>query len=162
MTTGTALAPARSLRNLLTTDPFLLFQNRLNRLFEEPYGALMPTAMGEEFLPLTTWTPACDIYETDKDIVIKAELPEVEKKDVFVSLENNVLTIRGERKFNEETKRENYHRVERRYGEFIRSFTLPAFIDPAKINAEFKDGLLNIVLPKREEAKPKQIEVKVK
>ena len=160
MTTGTALAPARSLRNLLTADPFLLFQNRLNRLFEEPFGALMP--VGEEFLPLTTWTPACDIYETDKDIVIKAELPEVEKKDVFVSLENNLLTIRGERKFNEETKRENYHRVERRYGEFIRTFTLPAFIDPAKINAEFKDGLLNIVLPKREEAKPKQIEVKVK
>jgi HSP20 family protein len=159
MTPGTALAPARNLRNLLRTDPFLLFQNKLNRLFDEPF---MQMGVDDEFLPLTTWTPACDIYETDKEIVIKAELPEVDKKDVFVSLENNVLTIRGERKFNEETKRENYHRVERRYGEFIRSFTLPAFVDPTKINAEFKDGLLNIALPKREDAKPKLIEVKVK
>lgn len=161
MTTGTALAPARGLRNLLTHDPFLMLQNRLNRFLEEPFATFMPfTPVTEEFL--TTWTPACDIYETDKNIVIKVELPEVEKKDVVVSLENNLLSIRGERKFNEETKRDNYHRVERRYGQFIRTFTLPTFIEAGKINAEFMDGVLNIVLPKTEEAKPKLIEVKVK
>jgi HSP20 family protein len=161
MNTGTSLAPARSFRNVFATDPFLTFQNRLGRFFGEPFAGLMPyVPEGEEFL--TTWAPACDIYETDKEIVIKAELPEIDKKDVAVSLENNVLTIRGERKFNEETKRENYHRVERRYGEFIRSFSLPTFVDPNAIKAEFKEGLLNITLPKREEAKPKQIEVKVK
>lgn len=161
MTTGTALAPARSLRNLLTSDPFLMLQNRLSRFLEEPFATFMPFApSGEEFL--STWTPACDIYETEKNIVIKVELPEVEKKEVVVSLENNLLTIRGERKFNEETTRDNYHRVERRYGHFIRTFTLPTFIEASKINAEFKDGVLNLVLPKTEEAKPKLIEVKVK
>jgi len=143
----------RSFRNLTTTDPFSLLQNRLNRLFE-PYA--------EETLPLTTWVPACDIYETDKEIVVKAELPGLKKEDVFVSIENNVLMIRGERKFEGEVKRENFHRVERTYGEFLRSFTLPTFIDANKILAEFKDGLLMVTLPKREEAKPKQIEVKIK
>lgn len=153
MQPGTAMAPLRSFRNLTTRDPFSLLQNRLNRLFE-PFA--------EETLPLTTWVPACDIYETDKEIVVKAELPGLKKEDVFVSIENNVLMIRGERKFEEEVKRENFHRVERTYGEFLRSFTLPTFIDANKILAEFKDGLLMVTLPKREEAKPKQIEVKVK
>jgi HSP20 family protein len=122
-----------------------------------PFGRL-----GEENWSLTTWAPACDIYETDNEIVVKAELPEVKKEDVHVSLENNLLTIRGERKLSEETKRENYHRLERRYGAFTRSLTLPNFADTSKINAEFKDGMLRVTLPKREEAKPKQIEVKVK
>jgi HSP20 family protein len=153
MQPGTAMAPLRSFRNLTTRDPFSLLQNRLNRLFE-PFA--------EETLPLTTWVPACDIYETDKEIVVKAELPGLKKEDVFVSIENNVLMIRGERKFEEEVKRESFHRVERTYGEFLRSFTLPTFIDANKILAEFKDGLLMVTLPKREEAKPKQIEVKVK
>ncbi len=153
MQPGTAMAPLRSFRNLTTRDPFSLLQNRLNRLFE-PFA--------EETLPLTTWVPACDIYETDKEIVVKAELPGIKKEDVFVSIENNVLMIRGERKFEEEVKRESFHRVERTYGEFLRSFTLPTFIDANKILAEFKDGLLMVTLPKREEAKPKQIEVKVK
>jgi HSP20 family protein len=116
----------------------------------------------EENWSLTTWAPVCDIYETDNEIVVKAELPEVKKEDVHVSIENNLLTIRGERKLSEETKRENYHRLERRYGAFTRSFTLPSFADTSKINAEFKDGMLRVTLPKREEAKPKQIEVKVK
>jgi HSP20 family protein len=161
MTTGTALAPTRGLRNLLNQDPFLMLQNKLNRFFEEPFASFMPfVPVNEEFL--TNWTPACDIYETEKDIVIKAELPEVDKKDVVVSLENNLLSIRGERKFNEETKRDNYHRVERRYGQFIRTFTLPTYIQAGKIVAEFKDGVLNITLPKTEEVKPKLIEVKVK
>jgi HSP20 family protein len=153
MQPGTAMAPIKSLRNLMTTDPFYLLQNRLNRLFE-PFA--------EETFPLTTWVPACDIYETAREIVVKAELPGLKKEEVLVSIENNVLMIRGERKFEEEVKRENFHRVERTYGEFLRSFTLPSFIDANNILAEFKDGLLVVTLPKREEAKPKQIEVKVK
>src|SRR4030095_6453969 len=153
MQTGTALAPIKNLRSLLTADPILLLQNRFNRLFE-PFL--------DEALPLTNWVPACDIYETDKEIIVKAELPGLKKEDVFVSIENNVLMLRGERKFGDEVKREDFHRVERAYGDFVRTFTLPTFIDTTKILAEFKDGLLRVTLPKREEAKPKQIEVKVK
>jgi HSP20 family protein len=153
MQSTAALAPIKNLRSLLTADPVFLFQNRLNRLFE-PFL--------DEALPLTNWVPACDIYETDKDIVVKAELPGLKKEDVFVSIENNVLMLRGERKFSDEVKRENFHRVERTYGEFLRSFTLPTFVDMTKILAEFKDGILIVTLPKREEAKPKQIEVTVK
>jgi len=157
MQPATALAPLKGLRNLMKTDPFFMLQNRFNNLFDFPYAPF-----AEETFPLTNWVPACDIYETDKEIVLKAELPGLKKEDVFVSLENNTLTIHGERKFFDEVKKENFHRVERNYGEFLRSFTLPAFIDPNKILAEFKDGLLIVNLPKREEARPKQIEVKVK
>jgi HSP20 family protein len=110
---------------------------------------------------LVAWTPACDIFETEKAIVLNVELPGLKKEEVSVSIENNLLTIHGERKFQEETKRENYYRVERNYGEFFRSFTLANYIDPAKILAEFKEGLLQVSLPKREEAKPKQVEIKV-
>ena len=116
----------------------------------------------DEGLAITAWTPACDIFETDKELILKAELPEVKKEDLHLALENNVLTIKGERKFETETKEGEFHRLERSYGEFVRNFTLPNVIDQTKINAEFKDGLLRIVLPKREEAKAKQIEVKVK
>jgi len=158
MATGTGLAPMKSFRHLVTTDPFL--QHRLDRLFGEKFGLLAPE--GEENWSLTTWAPACDIYETDHEIVLKVELPEVKKENVRVSFENNVLTIRGERKFEEEAKRENYHRIERSYGQFVRSFTLPTFADSSKIGAEFKDGILRVMIPKREEAKPKQVEVKVK
>jgi HSP20 family protein len=157
MKPGTAMAPIKSLRNMMTTDPFYLLQNRLNRLFDFP---LAPIA--EETFPLMEWAPPCDVYETDKEIVVRAELPGLKKEDVFVSVESNVLTIRGERKFAEEVKREDFHRVERSYGEFLRSFTLPTYIDANKILAEFNDGLLTVTLPKREEAKPKQIEVKIK
>jgi HSP20 family protein len=93
--------------------------------------------------------------------VIKFELPEVRKEDVEVKLEQNMLTLRGERKFEEKTDRENYHRVERRYGEFMRTFNVPMYVDAAKIKAEFKDGVLTVTLPKNEEARPKQINVKV-
>ena len=150
MQSGTALAPRRSFRNLMK-DPFE-FWPRFNRMLE---------GVGTEENALVAWTPACDIYETDKAIVLKVELPGIKKEDVSVSIENNLLTIHGERKFQEETKRENYFRVERNYGEFFRSFTLPNYIEPAKILAEFKEGLLVLNLPKREEAKPKQIEIKV-
>jgi HSP20 family protein len=157
---GTALAPARE-SGLFTPDPFFrTFQERMNRLFGENFGRMLaPTP--EENWTLTTWAPACDIFETENEIVVKAELPEVRKEDVTVAVENNVLMIRGERKFEEETKQENYHRVERAYGEFVRNFTLPAFAEAEKITAEFKDGMLRVTIPKREEAKPKQVEVRV-
>ena len=157
---GTALAPTRSIREMANFDPFRQIQERLNRVFGENMDFFKPMA-GENW-SLATWTPACDIYENDHEIVVKAELPEVKKEDVHVAIENNVLTIRGERKFSEETKQENYHRVERSYGEFMRSFTLPNFVDNTKVNADFKDGILRVTMAKREEAKPRQIEVKVK
>jgi len=156
MKSATAMAPARTTRNLATTDPFALLQNKLNHLFEG-----FPSFL-EEQLSLTTWAPPCDVYETDKDLIIKAELPGVKKDNLFVVLEGNTLIIHGERAIEEETKRENYHRVERDYGEFMRSFTLPAFVEPNKMIAEFKDGVLALTLPKREDARPKQIEIKVK
>jgi HSP20 family protein len=154
--TGIALAPSRSIRELMGFDPFRQFQERFFEGFD-PFRTY-----GGENLSLANWAPACDIYETDNEIVVKAELPEVKREDVRVSIENNVLTIHGERKFSEETQKENYHRVERNYGEFTRSFTLPGFVDTSKVNAEFKDGILRVMLAKREEAKPKQVEVKVK
>jgi HSP20 family protein len=141
---GTALAPMRGLRDLASFDPFRQMQERFNRVFGENVDFFKPTK--DENWSLSTWAPACDIYENENEIVVKAELPEVKKEDVQVAIENNVLSIRGERKFSE----------------FMRSFTLPSFVDASKVNAEFKDGLLRVTMPKREEAKPKQIEVKVK
>jgi HSP20 family protein len=108
------------------------------------------------------WVPAVDIYETDAhEVVIKAELPDVKKEGINVTFENNVLTLSGERKQEETTKREQYQRVERHFGSFSRSFTLPATVDASRIVASYKDGVLTIRLPRREEAKPKQISVNV-
>jgi HSP20 family protein len=107
------------------------------------------------------WAPPVDVYEHEGNIVLKAELPGVDPKEVDVRLENNVLTLRGERKFGSEVKRDSYHRVERSYGAFSRSFTLPSLVDQQHIKADFKDGVLQVTLPKREEAKPKQIQISV-
>ncbi len=149
---GNLMSPVKDFMSL---DPFRLFPNRMEGLMEEPLFR------GTEEWPLKAWIPPCDIFETDKELVMKFELPEVKKEDVEVKLEQNVLTLRGERKFEEKTDRENYHRVERHYGEFMRSFKVPLYVDAAKINAEFKDGVLTVTLPKNEEARPKQINVKV-
>lgn len=157
MATGTGLAPFKAFRNLLTPEPVYTLQQRLNRLFEE---TLLP--MGAEPFSTAAWSPSCDIYETENEIVVKAEIPGVKKEDVKLSVQDNVLTLSGERKFEEETKKENYVRVERGYGSFTRSFTLPPSVDAKKISAEFKDGLLEVKLPKLEEAKPKEVEIKVK
>jgi len=162
MTPGTFMTPAKSFVNLMSMDPFRLLQNRPTRFFEEPFTMFRPFLPLEEALPLAAWTPPCDIYETEKEIVLKMELPEVSKENVHVTLENNVLTLRGERKFEEKVDRENYHRIERNYGEFMRSFTLPAFVEGNNIFADFKEGVLTVTLPKKHEARPKQIEVKVK
>src|SRR5437899_12435770 len=134
-------------------------ENRLSTLFGRA-----PVRRGngeEEFITMTEWAPLVDITEDDKEYLIKAELPEVKKDDVKVALENGVLTISGERQFEKEQKNKKYHRVERGYGTFMRSFTLPDDADANKIKAEFKNGLLKMHLPKSEHAKPKQIEVNV-
>ena len=157
MTPGNLMTPSKN----FIMDPFRLFPN-MNLMFEEPLAMLRPRLpLEENYWLMKPWTPACDIFETDKELVLKFELPEVKKEDVKVTMENHVLTLRGERKFEEETDRENYHRVERHYGEFVRSFNVPMFVDAAKINAEFKYGVLTVTLPKREEARAKQIDVKV-
>lgn len=160
MTTGTNMLPTRSLHTHLPTDPFRLFPDRTSRLFEDAFNLFGPFApLAEETQPPAMWTPLCDIYETEREIVLKMELPEVKKEDVHVTLENNVLTMRGERRFEETAGDNNYHRVERLYGEFMRSFSLPTTVDPEGIKAEVKDGVLTLTLPKREGALPRQIEV---
>lgn len=138
-------------------DPFrdlITLQDRMNRLFDESMRGARPADEGT-----TSWSPAVDIYETDNEIVLKAELPEVNQKDIDIQIENSTLTIQGERKSDTTIKQENYHRIERAYGRFNRSFTLPNLVDQEKIKAEYKDGVLKIELPKREERKPKQIKV---
>jgi HSP20 family protein len=135
-------------------------QERMNRLFDESYRGR--SAGSEEDWALGgAWAPAVDIYERDGNLVLKAELPGLDPKDVDIRVENNVLTLRGQRKFENEVKRESFHRVERSYGSFSRSFTLPSTVDTDKVKADFKDGVLQVTLPTREEAKPKQIAINV-
>lgn len=144
-------------------DPFrdmLTLQERMNRLFDESFRTIGRSGSEEEWAA-GSWSPAVDIYEQNGSIVLNAELPGVDSKDVDVRVENNVLTLRGERRLEGEVKRESYHRIERVYGSFSRSFTLPSVVDADKIKAEFKDGVLRMVLPKRDEAKPKQIAISV-
>jgi len=114
---------------------------------------------GDEPVASTTWSPAVDIFETEGEIVVKAELPGIDKKDITLHLEKNVLTLRGDRKFEKETKEENYHRIERSYGGFSRAFSIPSLVDEEKIRADYKEGVLQIILPKKEQAKPKQIRI---
>lgn len=120
-----------------------------------------PSIRGQELVATGDWSPRVDISETDAEFTVKAEIPEVKKEDVKVTVENGVLTILGERKQENEEKGKKFHRVERYYGSFVRSFTLPDNVDGAKIKATFKDGMLNLQLPKTAESKPKAIEVKV-
>ncbi len=105
------------------------------------------------------WAPAVDMYETDQNLVLKAEVPGIDPKDLEIRVEDGTLVLKGERKFENEVKEENYHRVERAYGSFARSFSLPSAVDSDKATAEYKNGLLTLTLPKREEAKPKQIKI---
>jgi HSP20 family protein len=133
------------------------FENRLSTLFGRPRRR----GNGREEITLPDWTPLADITEDEREYLIKAELPEMKKEDVKVTVENGVLTISGERKFETEEKKRKYHRVERGYGTFMRSFTLPDDADFNRVNAQFKNGLLTVHVPKSEHAKPKEIEVKV-
>jgi len=119
------------------------------------------TGRGHELIATGDWTPRVDISETDAEFVIKAEIPDVKKEDVRVTMDDGILTVQGERKQEKEEKGRKFHRVERYYGRFVRSFTLPDNVDETKIKASFKDGMLNLQIPKTAEAKPKSIEVKV-
>jgi HSP20 family protein len=139
-------------------DPFrdlAVLQDRMNRLFNEAHSP----RQSDDLMSRGTWTPAVDIYEVDGALVLKAELPDLRREDIDVSIENNTLTIRGERKLDHEIKQENFHRIERAYGGFMRSFSLPNTVDPSKIGAEYKNGVLTIKLPVREDAKPRTISI---
>jgi HSP20 family protein len=131
--------------------------DRFNRLF----GTWTRPNGGKEALTTTDWTPFVDIEETEKEYLIKAELPEIKKEDVKVTVENGILMLQGERKQEKEEKGKKFHRVERSYGSFLRTFTVPLDADETKIAADFKDGILRVHLPKTEKPRPKAIEVKV-
>ena len=145
---------------LVRWDPFRELEDmseRLNRVFSRP--ALRTS--GKENLTVADWMPTVDISETEGEYLIKAELPDVRKEDVKVTVENGVLTLQGERRQEKEEKGKRFHRVERSYGSFVRSFTLPESVDESFVKAEYKDGVLNLHLPKSEKVKPKAIDVKV-
>ena len=135
-----------------------VFQDSVNRLFD---GFFRSPHLEENDLRATAWTPAVDIYETENEVVLKAELPEIDVKDISINAESNVLTLKGERKLSQETTEENYHRIERVYGSFSRSFTLPSTVDITNISAKYRDGILRLVLPKKEESKPRQVSIEI-
>ena len=147
--------------NLVRWDPFRELEevsDHLNRFFARRDTR---RSDGKETLTMADWMPSVDISETDGEFQIAAELPEVKKEDVKVTLENGVLTLQGERRDEREEKGRKIHRTERSYGRFVRSFVLPDLVDDTKVKAEFKDGMLHLHLPKLEKARPKAIEVKV-
>ena len=124
-----------------------LFQDSVSRLFSEPSNR--------------PWSPAVDIFETEHDLVLKADVPEIEMKDIDVQVENGTLTLKGERKFEQEQNGRGYHRIERGYGSFVRAFTMPDSVDVDKVKAEYKGGVLTVTLSKKEVAKPKTIRVEI-
>jgi HSP20 family protein len=139
-------------------EPFREFstlQDRMNRLFRESF------ADGRDESLTSTFAPAVDVYEDEHNVTLKIEVPGIEEKDIDVRLENNTLTVHGERKIEKEEKEENYRRVERQYGSFTRTFTLPTTVDAEKVSADYDKGVLKIKLAKKAEAKPKQIKVSV-
>ena len=147
MTMITRWEPYRELNTL---------QERLHRLFEDSYAR-----GADELMTAGSFVPAVDVYEDEHAITLKVEVPGIEQKDIDIRLESNTLKVRGERKFEQEEKEENFRHVERRYGAFERSFTLPETVDTDKVTAEYENGVLRIQLAKRAEAKPKQIKVTV-
>ncbi len=146
------------MRTIARWEPFrgmTSFQDQFNRLFRDVLDRT------SEQSSLTAWAPAVDIYETEQELVVKADLPDVDPKDLDINVESNILTIRGERKFEKKVNEDNYLRVERSYGSFARSFTLASTVNAEAIKAEYQNGVLTLTLPKREEAKPKKIKVSV-
>jgi HSP20 family protein len=138
-------------------DPFrevVTLQNRVNSLFRDLND-------GESPLTTASFVPAVDVYEDDKKVLLKLEVPGIEEKDLDVSVENNTLTVKGERKFEAEEKEENFHRIERRYGSFFRAFTLPSTVDTANVKAAYNAGVLKLELLKKPEAQPKQIKINI-
>ena len=144
-------------------DPFREFStmqdrmNRMNRLFRESFSPESP----EQTLTTGNFAPPVDVYEDEHNITLKIEVPGIDEKDINVSIENNTLTVHGERRFEKDEKEENFHRVERMYGSFTRSFTLPNTVDPEQVSAHYEKGVLKIRLAKKAEAKPKLIQVNV-
>ena len=140
-------------------EPFREFstlQDRINRLFRETQGNSQ-----DETLTSSSFAPAVDVYEDEHNVTLKIEVPGIDEKDIDVRIENNTLTVHGERKIEKEEKEENYRRVERQYGSFTRTFNLPPTVDAEKVQADYDKGVLKITLPKKAEAKPKQIKVNV-
>ena len=146
--------------NIVRFDPLrdvAALQDRVNRIFADAYRR-----DNDDLMTRGAWVPPVDIYETSNhELVLRAELPDVVREDIALRVENNTLTISGERKMDSEIKEEQYHRIERAYGTFSRAFTLPPTVDTSAIAAEYKNGVLSVRLPLREEAKPKQIQVQV-
>lgn len=142
------------------SDPFRDFaqlQDRLNRAFSDAYGR-----SDEGLLSSGSWLPPVDIYQNgNQELVLKAELPDMSRDDIEVSVENGTLTIKGEKKLSSDVKEEHFHRIERRYGTFSRSFALPQTVDAGKVSADYRNGVLTVTLPTREEAKPRQIKVDI-
>ena len=144
------------MRTITRFEPFSVagtLQDQINRVFNDVL------ARGGEDSNLTTWAPAVDIFETEHELVVKADLPDIDPKDLDIRVENNILTIRGERKFEKKVDQDNYLRVERAYGSFARSFSLATTVNTDAIKADYQNGVLTLSIPKREEAKPKQIKV---
>lgn len=143
---------------IIRWDPFrdlVTLREKMNRLFEETF-----TGRGEKKdLVSGTWSPSVDIYETENALVLSAEVPGMKEDEIEIKIEDNTLILQGERKFEKETKEENYHRIERSYGSFYRSFTLPNSIDQDKIQAEHENGILKITMPKKPELKPRKVKV---
>jgi HSP20 family protein len=140
-------------------EPFREFstlQDRMNRLFRETQGNSQ-----DEALTSSSFAPAVDVYEDEHNVTLKIEVPGIDEKDIDVRIENNTLTVHGERKIEKEEKEENYRRVERQYGSFTRTFNLPTTVDAEKVQADYDKGVLKITLPKKAEAKPKQIKVNI-
>jgi len=135
---------------------FATLQDRMNRLFRESYNENQ-----DQSLTTSSFAPAVDVYEDEHNVTLKIEVPGIEEKDIDVRIENNTLTVHGERKIEKEEKEENYRRVERQYGSFTRTFNLPTTVDAEKVSANYDKGVLKISLPKKAEAKPKQIKVSV-
>ncbi len=147
---------------LVRWDPFREFtqlQDRLNRVFTDAYGR---PGSDEGLMTSGAWVPPVDIYQNgDQELVLKAELPDMNREDIDITVDNGTLTIRGEKKLSSEVTEEQFHRIERRYGAFSRSFSLPQTVDATKVSAEYKNGVLTVRLPVREEAKPRSIKVDV-
>lgn len=145
--------------NIVKWNPFRELedmQSRLGRIINESGNGLT-----QEPFAFADWAPAIDIQETDNEYVVKADLPEMKKEDIKIQLQEGLLSIEGERKQEKEEKGKKFHRVERQYGQFVRRFALPTEVDGAKVQAEFKDGVLNVRLPKSASAKPRSIDIKV-
>ncbi len=153
MSTMTRFVPFRT-----AISDVAVLQNRLNSIFND---FARPEGQAQETLAVGNFVPACDVYEDGQKLVLKLEVPGIHQNDIDVRLENQTLTVKGERRFEAEEKEENFHRIERRFGSFVRSFTLPVSVDTATVTAKYDNGVLAIQLAKKEAAKPKQVKIEV-